>query len=74
MTKKMIFGMLLASIGAVFTLFCLAYAVSNPWNYNGIGGLYGSFLGTHTLVPFLISLAGMTAGLVICGLEAFRKE
>lgn len=74
MNKKMIFGMLLTVIGAVFTLFCFAYAVSHPWSYNGIDGLLGSFLGTHTLIPFLLSLTVMTAGVAICGWEAYRGK
>ena len=41
----------------MFSSFCFIYAVMNPWNYNGINGLLGSFLGTQTLVPFIISTA-----------------
>ena len=40
-------------IGLVFSAFSFIYAALNPWNWNGIDGLLGSFLGTHMLLPFL---------------------
>lgn len=74
MNNKMIFGLLLCAIGTVFSLFCLACAVSHPVIYNGIGGLYGSLLGTDTLIPFILSLAVMLLGIGICFAEAYRKK
>ena len=58
----------------IFSAFCFINAVLNPWNYNGIEGLLGSFLGTNTLVPFILSLIVMVLGLAICFWRAFRKE
>ena len=55
MAPKLLCGLLLTLVGLVFSSFCFIYAVMNPWNYNGINGLLGSFLGTQTLVPFIIS-------------------
>jgi len=74
MNNKMIFGVLVTVIGLVFSAFSFIYAALNPWNWNGIDGLLGSFLGTHMLLPFLIGTAAMIAGLVICFLEAYRKH
>ena len=71
MDKKMIVGVLLTLIGLVFSAFCFFDAVLNPCNYNGIEGLLGAFLGQHTLIPFIISLAVMAAGLGICFWRAF---
>ena len=45
-----------------------------PCNYKGINGLLGSFLGTQTLVPFIISTAAMCAGLILCFYVAFHKD
>ena len=49
MTKKMIFGLLLTLVGMAFSLFCFIQAAIHPWDYNGIDGLWGSFLGTGML-------------------------
>ena len=46
MTPKLLCGLLLTLVGLVFSSLCFIYAVMNPWNYNGINGLLGSFLGT----------------------------
>ena len=68
---KVIFGALLTVVGLVFSTFSFIYAAQNPWNWNGIDGLLGSFLGTHMLVPFLIGMLVMLAGLGICFVAAF---
>ena len=73
MNNKMIFGVMVTVIGLVFSAFSFIYAALNPCNWNGIDGLLGSFLGTHTLLPFLIGMAAMIAGFVICFKEAYRK-
>lgn len=72
--KRFLFGILLSVIGLVFSAFCFIWAVMNPWNWNGISGLLGSFLGTGTLVPFILSTALTAIGILICGIEAFRKK
>ena len=51
MNKKMVLGVLLSLIGAAYSLFCFIHAATHPWDYNGIDGLLGSFLGTHMLFP-----------------------
>lgn len=72
--KKFIFGVLIVLIGLIFGAFCFIYAAINPWNYNGIEGIMGSLLGTHMLVPFIISIIIMLVGLSICYYEAYRKN
>lgn len=74
MTPKLLCGLLLTLVGLVFSSFCFIYAAMNPCNYNGIDGLLGSFLGTRTLVPFIISTAAMCAGLILCFYVAFHKD
>lgn len=71
MSNKMIFGVLITVIGLVFSAFSFIYAALNPWNWNGIGGLLGSFLGTHMLIPFIIGVIIMVAGLWLCFKEAY---
>ena len=73
MDKKMVCGILLTIIGLVLSSFCFINALLNPWNYNGIDGLLGSFLGTNTLIPFIISFVVMILGLVICFWRAFKE-
>ena len=72
--KRIIFGTLITIIGLVFTAFTFIYAALNPWSYNGIDGLMGSFLGTQMLVPFIISLIVLVIGLAIVGFEAYRRK
>ena len=68
MEPKLLCGLLLTLVGLVFSSICFIYAVMNPWNYNGINGLLGSFW-YPTLVPFIISTAAMCAAhpLLLCG-------
>lgn len=73
-SNKMVLGVLITLIGLVFSAFSFIYAALNPWNYNGIDGLLGSFLGTNMLLPFIIGLAIMVVGLVICFKEAYGKK
>lgn len=73
MSNKMMFGALVTIIGLVFSGFSFIYAAMNPWNWNGIDGLLGSFLGTHMLIPFILGVAVMIVGLVICFREAYPK-
>lgn len=72
--KRFFFGVLLIAIGFPFSLFCFVQAAINPWTYNGISGLMGSFLGTDMLIPFLLSTILVVAGLVVCALEAYRRK
>lgn len=74
MTNKMMFGVLVTVIGLVFAAFSFIYAAINPWNWNGIDGLLGSFLGTHMLIPFIIGVVVMTVGLVICFKETYGEK
>ena len=74
MYKKIIFGGLLTLVGLAFSLACFLFAAAHPWDWNGTGGLMGSFLGTSTLFPFLLGVVALIAGLVICFCEAYLKK
>ena len=71
--KKIIFGLLLATIGCIFSAFCFFYAIMHPCIFNGIDGLLGALLHARLTVPFIISMIVMISGIVICGIEAFKK-
>ena len=73
MEPKLLCGLLLTLVGLVFSSFCFIYAVMNPWNYNGINGLLGSFWVPNAgAVHHLHS--GMCAGLILCFYVAFHKD
>lgn len=74
MNARMVFGVLLTIIGLVYSSFSFIYAAMNPYIWNGIDGLLGSFLGTHMLIPFVIGIAVMLVGLIICFREAYRED
>lgn len=64
--QRTIAGIFISCVGLVLSMFSFIYAVMNPWVVNDIGGLLGSFLGTRMLIPFLIGIVVIIAGLVIC--------
>ena len=72
--KRMIFGLLLTVIGLIFSGFSFIHAAMNPWTYNGIGGLRGSFLGTDMTTPFVIGLVVMVVGLAVIFYEAYIRK
>jgi hypothetical protein len=74
MMKRFIFGMMLVIMGFITSAFCFVYAVMHPWDYNGITGLRGAFLGTYTGTPFIISMIVLVIGLIICFYESFIRE
>ena len=74
MSNKMALGALVTIIGLVFSAFSFIYAAINPCNWNGIGGLLGSFLGTHMLIPFIVGTVVMIIGLVLCFIEVYGKK
>ena len=72
--KKFLFGMMITVLGLIFAALCFLWAAVQPWNYTGIDGLLGSFLGTGTLLPFGISLVLLFTGVMICWFEAYHKK
>ncbi|WP_167956843.1 hypothetical protein [Anaerosporobacter faecicola] len=72
--KKFIYGVMITFIGLLFFAFSFFYAVMNPGTYNNISGLYGSLLYSGLTVPFIISFIVLIIGIIICGVEAYRKK
>ncbi len=74
MDKKMVCGVLLTIVGLFFSALTFIYAAMNPWDYNGMDGILGSLLGTKMLIPFIISMMVMVAGLGYCFWCAYAKK
>lgn len=72
--KKMFFGSLVFVSGLFGVALFYVNAIMHPWNYHGIDGILGSFLGTGTLIPFIASCCIVLMGLCICGYEAYFKK
>lgn len=72
--KKFMFGLIVFLLGAVISVFNYIDAVLNPCNYNGIGGLQGTFLGRGTLSITIVFVIIMLVGLGVCGFEAYKKK
>ncbi len=72
--RKMVCWVLTTVIGLVFSLFCLIYAAMNPCTYNGHDGLWGALLAGGIVGLFVISGSAMCIGLLLCFIEAYRKD
>lgn len=72
--KRFSFGVLIAIIGLMFSLSFVFYAAVNPGFYNEIGGILGSVLYANLLVPLILSLLVMLAGVFLCWHEAYQKK
>ncbi|MCQ2462082.1 MAG: hypothetical protein MJ177_01595 [Clostridia bacterium] len=75
--KKMIFGLMLTSLGFICSALIIMSAVLSPLNpvsYNGIEGWLGSLLYMKLQLPLAAFILLAIAGLIICCVEAFRKE
>lgn len=70
--KKFICGIILCVIGLMFSFVCFIRTLYNPFYYNGREGLLASFLGNNTLLPFIIFMLVLIAGVSICIYEAYK--
>ena len=70
--KKFICGIILCIIGFMFAFVCFIRTLYKPFYYNGREGLLASFLGNNTLLPFIISMLVLIAGVSICIYEAYK--
>ncbi|CVI72775.1 hypothetical protein NDGK_02708 [Clostridiales bacterium CHKCI001] len=71
--KKFICGIILCVIGFMFSFVCFIRTIYNPFMvYNDSEGLLASFLGNNTLLPFIISMLVLIAGVSICIYEAYK--
>lgn len=71
--KKMLFGMFLTTISAIYSLILLVTATQHPIVFNGSNGLYANLRGNGLFIPFLVSAALAFVGIVLCMIEAHKK-
>ena len=71
--KKFALGIILSTIGFIYSFACFVYTILNPCIVNGQSGLIVSFRENDVLLPFLISILILVIGVLICGYEAYRK-
>ena len=71
--KKMLFGMFLTTIGAIYSLVLLVTATQNPVVVNGREGMFANLRGNGLFLPFLVASALAFVGILICMIESHRK-
>lgn len=71
--KKMLFGMFLTTLGAIYSLILLVTATQNSVTYNGANGMFANLRGNGLFVPFLVSAALAFVGIILCMIEAHKK-
>ena len=71
--KKMLFGMFLTTIGAIYSLVLLVTATQNPVVVNGREGMFANLRGSGLFLPFLVAAALAFVGILICMIESHRK-
>ena len=54
--KKFALGIILSTIGFIYSFACFVYTILNPCIVNGQSGLIVSFRENDVLLPFLISI------------------
>lgn len=72
--KKMIFGGLLFFGGLLGVISLVVMTAFQPWNYNGIMGLWGALLGTGTISAFILFAIMGLVGMTICVYEAYVRK
>ncbi len=68
--KKMLFGMFLTTIGAIYSLVLLVTATQNPVIVNGREGMFANLRGNGLFLPFLVASALAFVGILICMIES----
>jgi hypothetical protein len=72
--KKMMLGALLFIGGLLGVLEVLDLAVSNPGNWNGIGGIQGSLLCNGLTLPFVLFCILAAVGLGVCIVDTYASK
>ncbi|MCM1498399.1 MAG: hypothetical protein NC124_08020 [Clostridium sp.] len=64
--KKMILGIAWQVMGFLGAIIILCSAAPHDWDYHGITGIIGNILGLGLMLPFLVCVVLIVAGLVLC--------
>lgn len=72
--KKILCGAIISIIGAIYSIALIVMATINDVYYNGENGLWGLLQGYGAVLPLMVSLIVVLAGIVICIYGAFKKD
>ncbi|KYG90082.1 hypothetical protein MHH70_09570 [Metasolibacillus sp. FSL H7-0170] len=72
--KKMFFGSTILLCGTIGLISIIVLSVNNPWDYNGITGIYGFLLGSQTLWAFILFCLMFISGAFISFYEAYFSK
>ncbi len=64
--KKMLLGIAWQVMGFLGAIIILCSATPYDWDYHGITGIFGNILGLDLMLPFLVCVLFVVAGLVVC--------
>lgn len=71
--KKMLFGMFLTTVGAIYSLVLLVTATQNPVIVNGREGMFANLRGNGLFLPFLVAAVLAFIGILLCMIESHKK-
>ena len=71
--KKMLFGMFLTTVGAIYSIVLLVTATQNPVIVNGREGMFANLRGNGLFLPFLVAAALAFIGILLCMIESHKK-
>lgn len=71
--KKMLFGMFLTTVGAIYSLVLLVTATQTPVIVNGREGMFANLRGNGLFLPFLVAAALAFIGILLCMIESHKK-
>jgi hypothetical protein len=74
--KRALIGGFLSLIGSIWTSAIVFYATNNlvtSWDAR-VGRLWTTIMEHNLVFPFILSLAFIVGGIVIMGIELFKKE
>lgn len=74
--KRALIGGFLSLIGSIWTLAIVFYATNNlvgSWDAQ-VGRLFTTIMNHNLVFPYILSIAFIVSGIVIMGIELFRKE
>ena len=69
--KKLFFGAIILLCETIGLTSILTLSVNQPWDYNGITGIYGFLLGSQTLWAFILFCSMFILGAFISFYEAY---
>lgn len=72
--KKILCGAVISFIGTMYAITLIVMATINDVQFNGESGVWGLIRGYGAVLPLIISLIVVLAGIVICIYGSFKKD